>query len=81
MHRLACVSQTSALAESYNDQTLIGIHPDAARFSSCNGELNAVETTMSPLALVQRATRRQQKLSAARMAHLRNAAYRGVDPS
>lgn len=34
---------------------------------------------MSPLAIVQRATRRQQKLSAAQMAHLRHSAYRGID--
>ena len=34
---------------------------------------------MSPLALVQRAARRQQQLNAAQMAHLRQTAYRGVD--
>lgn len=34
---------------------------------------------MSPLALVQRATRRQQQLNAAQMAYLRQTAYRGVD--
>jgi len=34
---------------------------------------------MSPLALAQRITRRQQQLNAAQMAHLRQTAYRGVN--
>ena len=34
---------------------------------------------MSPLALAQRFAKRQQSLSAAQMAHLRQTAYRGVN--
>ena len=34
---------------------------------------------MSPLAIAQRFSKRQQSLSAAQMAHLRQTAYRGVN--
>lgn len=36
---------------------------------------------MSPLSMIRRATKRNQALSAAQMAHLRHTAYRGVDTS
>lgn len=34
---------------------------------------------MSPLALEQRAIKRQQRLNQAQMAHLRHTAYRGIE--
>ena len=48
---------------------------------SCNGDPDTVETFMSPLDLVKRATQRKQRLTEAQLAHLRVTAYRGVDTS
>ena len=48
---------------------------------SCNGDPDTVETLMSPLDLVKRATLRRQRLTEAQLAHLRATAYRGVDTS
>ena len=48
---------------------------------SCNGDPDTVETLMSPLDLVKRATQRKQRLTEAQLAHLRVTAYRGVDTS
>ena len=49
--------------------------------ASCNGDPDTVETFMSPLDLVKRATLRKQRLTDAQLAHLRATAYRGVDTS
>ena len=49
--------------------------------ASCNGDPDTVETFMSPLDLVKRATLRKQRLTEAQLAHLRATAYRVVDTS
>jgi hypothetical protein len=59
--------------------TLAGQQSGAVSSRPCNGDLDTVETPMSPLAHAQRIALRQQQLNAAQMAHLRQTAYRGVD--
>ena len=55
----------------------------AVRSGPCNGDPDAVETCMSPLALTltQRSILKRQALTVAQMAHLRHSASRGVDTS
>ena len=61
---------------------IVGLYfAGAVRSGSCNGDPDTVETFMSPLDLVKRATLRKQRLSEAQLAHLRATAYRGVDTS
>ena len=53
----------------------------AVRSEPGNGDSDTVETPMSPLAYAKEQIERQQRIAAARVAHLRQTAYRGVDTS